>query len=84
MLIFDTFWTEAFRSLMPWAEPFFRVITELGSDYYVALIAIGFWTMDKKATITTAFVLIASAVLNYWLKITIKSPRSRRSSWHLS
>jgi len=43
MFLFDTFWTEAFRSLMPWAELFFRVITELGSDYfYVALIAIGF------------------------------------------
>ena len=42
MFLFDTYWTEAFRLLVPWALLFFKVITELGSDYfYVTLIAVG-------------------------------------------
>jgi len=82
MFLFDTFWTEAFRSLMPWAELFFRVITELGSDYfYVALIAIGFWAVDKRASILTAFVLIVSVVSNYWLKVTFRNPRPPSTNW---
>jgi membrane-associated phospholipid phosphatase len=82
VFIFDTFWTEAFRSLMPWVELFFRVITELGSDYfYVALIAIGFWAVDKRASIMTAFVLIVSVVSNYWLKITFRNPRPLSTNW---
>jgi len=59
---------------MPWAELFFSVITELGSDYfYVALIAVGFWVVDKRASTLTAFVLVISVVSNYWLKITFKN-----------
>jgi len=82
MFLFDTLWTEAFRSLMPWAGLFFRVITELGSDYfYVALIIIGFWAVDKRASTVTAFVLIASVVSNYWLKITFRHPRPPSTNW---
>jgi len=82
VFLFDIFWTEAFRSLMPWAELFFRVITELGSDYfYVALIAIGFWAVDKRASILTAFVLIVSVVSNYWLKVTFRNPRPPSTNW---
>jgi hypothetical protein len=67
---------------MPWAELFFRVITELGSDYfYVVLIAIGFWAVDKRASIITAFVLVVSAVSNYWLKITFRNPRPPSTNW---
>ena len=82
MFLFDIFWTEAFRSLMPWAELFFRVITELGSVYfYVALIAIGFWAVDKRASMLTAFVLIVSVVSNYWLKVTFRNPRPPSTNW---
>jgi membrane-associated phospholipid phosphatase len=82
MFLFDTFWTEALRWLMPWAGPFFRVITELGSDYFfVALIAIGFWAVDKRASAVTAFVLIVSVVSNYWLKITFRHPRPPSTNW---
>jgi membrane-associated phospholipid phosphatase len=82
LFLFDTFWTEAFRSLMPWAELFFRVVTELGSDYfYMALIAIGFWVIDRRASTLTAFVLITSVVSNYWLKIIFKNPRPPSTNW---
>jgi membrane-associated phospholipid phosphatase len=67
---------------MPWAELFFRGITELGSDYfYMILIAVGFWTVNKRASILTAFVLAASSTSNYWLKITFKNPRPPATNW---
>ena len=68
--------------MMPWAELFFRGVTELGSDYfYVVLIAIGFWAVDKRASIMTAFVLAASSALNYSLKITFRIPRPPVTNW---
>ena len=67
---------------MPWGEVFFRVVTELGSDYfYMILIAVGFWAVDKRASRLTVFVLTASVVSNYWLKITFKSPRPPATNW---
>jgi len=67
---------------MPWTELFFRGVTELGSDYfYVVLIAIGFWAMDKRASIMTALVLVASSTSNYWLKITFRIPRPPVTNW---
>lgn len=82
MWLFDVFWTEAFRSLMPWAELFFRGVTVLGSEYfYVVLIAIWFWAVDKRDSILAVFVLIVSFVSNYWLKIIFKNPRPPVTNW---
>lgn len=76
MNLFDTYWTDALRSLMPWAEPFFRAVTLMGSEFfYLVLIAIGYWALNKKASILTTFVLTISVVSNYWLKIIIRYPR---------
>ena len=67
---------------MPWAEAFFRGVTELGSDYfYVVLIAIGFWVIDKRGSTLTVFVLTASVVSNYWLRITFRNPRPPITNW---
>lgn len=80
--MFDVFWTETIRSMMPWAEIFFRVITELGFEYFfVGSIAVGYWAIDKKASITLAMVLLISTVSNYWLKIIIRNPRPPVSNW---
>ena len=50
MSLFDAFWIEALRGMMPWAAPFFSAVTMLGSaNFYVTLIAIGYWTMDNWA-----------------------------------
>ena len=68
--------------MMPWAEAFFRGVTVLGSDYfYVVLIAIGIWAIDKRGAKLTVFVLIASVVSNYWLKITFRNPRPPVVNW---
>jgi membrane-associated phospholipid phosphatase len=67
---------------MPWAELLFRGISELGSDFfYMILIAVGFWVVDKRAAILTAFVLLASSTSNYLLKITFKVPRPPTTNW---
>lgn len=80
--LFDVYWTETFRVLMPWAETFFRVLTDLGSDYfYVALISIGYWTVNKRASILTTFVLVLSTVSNYWFKISLGYPRPPSTNW---
>ncbi len=71
-----------FRSFMPWAELFFRGVTELGSEiFYLILIAVGFWAVNKRASILTTFVLVASTTSNYWLKITFKVPRPPTTNW---
>jgi len=67
---------------MPWAELFFRGVTVLGSEYfYVVLIAIWFWAVDKRDSILAVFVLIVSFVSNYWLKIIFKNPRPPVTNW---
>ncbi len=82
MFLFAAFWTEAFRSLMPWAELFFRFVSHLGSIYfYVVLIAIGFWVVDKRVSMLAAIVLVVSMVSNYWLKIFFKNPRPPSTNW---
>jgi membrane-associated phospholipid phosphatase len=82
MSFFDAFWTEALRGSMPWAAPFFSAITMLGSAYfYVALIAVGYWTFDKRASRRTALLLLASSYTNYWLKASLRNPRPPPSNW---
>jgi hypothetical protein len=67
---------------MSWAELFFRGVTVLGSEYfYVVLIAIWFWAVDKRGSILTVFVLIASVVSNYCLKIIFKNLRPPVTNW---
>jgi hypothetical protein len=74
--------TEILRSMIPWAELFFRYITMLGSDlFYVIFIAICYWAVDKKASKEATYVLIISVVSNYWLKIFLHSPRPPPSNW---
>jgi hypothetical protein len=67
---------------MPWAELFFRGVTVLGSAYfYLVLIAIWFWAVDKREAMLAVFVLIVSVVSNYWLKIIFKNPRPPVTNW---
>jgi hypothetical protein len=67
---------------MPWAELFFRGVTVLGSEYfYVVLIAIWFWAVDKRGSMLAVFVLILSVASNYWLKIILKNPRPPVTNW---
>jgi hypothetical protein len=54
----------------------------LGSAYfYVVLIAIWFWAVDKRGSMLAVFVLILSVASNYWLKIILKNPRPPVTNW---
>ncbi len=67
---------------MPWAELFFRGVTVLGSEYfYVVLIAIWFWAVDKRGSMLAVLVLIVSVASNYWLKIILRNPRPPVTNW---
>lgn len=82
-MFFDPELTNVFRDILPWAGPFFSFITELGSEtFYVALILIGFWAFKKKESILTAYVLLTSVVLNYFLKLAIAIERPPESYWY--
>lgn len=82
MSLFDAYWTEALRGAMPWAAPFFSAITMLGSaNFYVALVAIGYWTLDKRSSRRAALLLLASSYSNYWLKVSLRNPRPPPSNW---
>ena len=54
----------------------------MGSEYfYVVLIAIWFWAVDKREAMLAVFVLIVSVVSSYWLKIIFKNPRPPVTNW---
>ncbi|TFG13598.1 phosphatase PAP2 family protein [Candidatus Thorarchaeota archaeon] len=81
-MVFDPALTTALREALPWAGPFFLAITELGSEtFYVVLILVGYWAFRKKDSIKVAYVLIASVVSNYWLKLAIANPRPDPTNW---
>lgn len=82
-MFFDSEITNILRDALPWAGPFFSIITELGSETFcVALILIGFWAFKKKESILTAYVLLTSVVLNYFLKLAIAIERPHESYWY--
>jgi membrane-associated phospholipid phosphatase len=79
-MFFDPELTNVFRDALPGFGPFFMVITELGSEtFYVALILIGFWAFKKKESVTTAYILLISVVMNYWIKLGIANERPPES-----
>ncbi len=82
-MLFDPGFTDLLRDALPWADPFFRIITELGSEtFYIAFILIVYWVFDKRSALRTAFVLLSSLLLNYWLKVIIQNPRPDPSNWY--
>jgi membrane-associated phospholipid phosphatase len=82
MTLFTPDITEALRSALPWAGDLFRIVTELGSDlFFMAIIALIFWAVDKRFAVTAALVLIVGAVSNFWLKTLFAHPRPPQSLW---
>jgi len=64
------------REALPWAEAFFRIITDLGAEtIFVVLIFSGYWAYKKKESMQVGLLLVASVLTNYWLKVAIANPR---------
>jgi len=74
------FGTEVIKALQsalsPSLDALFIFCSLLGENYiYMVLIAIIYWCINKKAGATVAYVLLASAYLNYWLKMSFSMNR---------
>jgi undecaprenyl-diphosphatase len=75
-MFFDPEITNVLRDALPWAESFFRIITEFGAEtIFVVLIFAGYWTYKKKESMQVGLLLVASVLTNYWLKVAIANPR---------
>ena len=63
---------EALQSaLSPTLDLVFILFTLLGEDYvYMSLLAITYWCFNKKTGVELSYVLLASAYLNYWMKMS--------------
>jgi hypothetical protein len=72
--LFGTEVIEAIQSaLSPTLDFLFIFFTLLGEDYiYMSLIAIIYWCFNKRAGVQISYVLLVSAYLNYWLKMSFK------------
>ena len=82
MSLFSTYWTDLLREALPWAGGFFIALSFMGSEYFlVAVIAVGYWVVDKRLSKRAAFLLLIAAISNYWLKILIRNPRPPPSNW---
>jgi membrane-associated phospholipid phosphatase len=68
---------EALQSaISPTLDLPFILFTSLGEDYiYMSLIAITYWCFNKKAGVKLSYVLLVSAYLNYWTKMSFKMDR---------
>ena len=73
-VLFGTEIIEALQSaLSPTLDLLFILFTLLGEDYiYMSLIAITYWCFNKRAGVQISYVLLVSAYLNYWLKMSFK------------
>ncbi|NHJ13066.1 MAG: phosphatase PAP2 family protein [Candidatus Thorarchaeota archaeon] len=81
-MIFDPGISTFLQDLMPWADLFFRLVTEMGSEiFYVSLILIGYWVYRKKAAVVAALLVVVAYVANYWVKYVIANPRPPTSVW---
>ena len=75
-MFFDPEITNILRDALPWAESFFRIITEFGAEtIFVVFIFTGYWAYKKKESMQVGFLLVASVLANYWLKVAIANPR---------
>jgi membrane-associated phospholipid phosphatase len=65
---------EALQSaLSPTLDLLFILFTLLGEDYiYMSLIAITYWCFNKKTGMELSYVLLVSAYLNYWMKMSFR------------
>ncbi|NHI82850.1 MAG: phosphatase PAP2 family protein [Candidatus Thorarchaeota archaeon] len=81
-MIFDPGISTFLQNLIPWANLFFRLMTELGSEtFYVSVILIAYWAFRKKEAIAAAILLLLTYLSNYWLKYVIANPRPPTSVW---
>jgi membrane-associated phospholipid phosphatase len=64
----------------PAADLFFRLVTLLGDEkFYLLLLPLVYWCVDKRLGIRLAVLVMASNVINLWVKYACNLPRPYRS-----
>jgi membrane-associated phospholipid phosphatase len=82
MSLFSVYWTTLLREMLPWAATLFILASFTGSEFFfLAVIAVGYWAVDKQLSKQVAILLLFSSVSNYWLKSIIRNPRPPQSNW---
>ena len=82
-MLFDPGITDVLRNALPGLGDFFLLISQIGSELiYIALLLIGFWTYKKRESILLIYVLVISALSNYWLKFLIANDRPPSGNWY--
>jgi membrane-associated phospholipid phosphatase len=76
-ILFGTGAIEALQSVLsPSIDLLFIFFAFLGEHYiYMFLIAITYWCFNKRAGVQISYILLLSAYLNYWLKMSFKIDR---------
>ena len=76
-ILFGTGAIEALQSVLsPTLDLLFIFFALLGEHYiYMSLIAITYWCFNKRAGVQISYVLLLSAYLNYWLKMSFRMDR---------
>ncbi len=82
-MLFDPGITDVLRNALPGLGDFFLLISQIGGELiYIALLLIGFWTYKKRESILLIYVLVISALSNYWLKFLIANDRPPSGNWY--
>lgn len=75
-ILFGTGLIELLQSLPPAFDKIFLILTTLGEDFvFTALIAAGYWCLNKKAAVIAVYVLLLSGYLNFFLKLGLRMER---------
>ena len=81
---FDFYWNELLRTMIPDAELFFRMVTELGGTLvYMGIVFVIYWGIDKKFGKSLFAIYTISSMVNYYAKGIIGNERPPESSWLL-
>ena len=81
MFLFDTTLIQFLQSALGTAvAPIFIAITEMGDELFLAVLILGiYWGWNKDFGVKMAYVLLGSAILNYFFKMSFKMDRPPES-----
>lgn len=84
-MLFDPGITDVLRNVLPGLGDFFFLVSQFGGEiFYIAFLLVVYWAYNKREAILATYILVASVLLGYWLKIVIANDRPPASNWHPS
>jgi membrane-associated phospholipid phosphatase len=82
-VFFDPGITDILRNALPGLGDFFLIVSQFGSELvFIGLLLVLYWAVNKEEAILATYVLIASIIVNYWLKYIIAKERPPASNYY--